>query len=101
MIAKCESCGFIRISRQRATCPTLGCKRRLTRPSLAELNDIGESAMYRSRASRCLIESMGMDRESSGSHEQQLRCKAFRLAAFMWAVHGRKLSNAEARRMLD
>lgn len=88
MIAKCPNCNFIRLRRQRKTCPH--CRARLGRPTVAELQDLGDHAMERARAARCLVESTNSEPDR----------RKLALAAFMSFFYGRHLTNYQAGQML-
>lgn len=87
MIAKCKNCRFVRITRMRKTCPHCGAT--LTRPTVAELQSIGDEAMYKARFARCYLES------NNKMHDRPLI-----LAGFMDAIHGQRITRHQAEEML-
>jgi len=86
MIVRCPTCGLIRITTMRKTCPT--CSSQLARATVEELQEVGSQAMLRSRASRSLLENSTNDD------------KHRRLALFMWSVEGRRMSPEDTKQIL-
>lgn len=74
----------------RTTCPH--CNSVLTRPTVAELREIGDTAMDRARAGRAWLE--------SGAHPTSPEYRIQRLAAFMGFVENRPITHYEAEQML-
>lgn len=85
MIAKCRICNLVHVRGMRKTCPH--CRSPLTRPSLEELQELGEKAMDRLRAARAYIEARPNDPH-------------LRLAAFMAIFHGRNMNRFQVEQMM-
>ncbi len=85
MFAKCPNHNIIRIKGNRKTCPY--CSSRLNKATMEELQFLGENAIDRARAVRCLVDTTRGD-------------KALNLAAFMAIFHGKHLAQSEAKEML-
>ncbi len=73
----------------RKTCPE--CKSPLIKPSMDELQDLGNKSMERVVAARAYLDS----RNHSPDYE------SLKLVAFMDIVEGKKISKGEAQRMIS
>lgn len=85
MIAKCPNHNLVRITGRRETCPF--CKSKLSRPTVAELQEIGTSCMEKARASRAIIEAHNNDPQ-------------MKMAAFMSIFEGTTLSRCDIKELM-